>query len=110
MHPYSQSQETGAIRLHGPLSRAKEDGMRVAVLLLLSVILPPAVSAADLTIRILDPHSAAVAGAQVSLLAEHGQIPLRTATPSSQGEASIANLPRGNYRLRILAPGFAPQT
>ncbi|MCU1304810.1 MAG: TonB-dependent receptor [Candidatus Sulfotelmatobacter sp.] len=72
-----------------------------------------AASAADLKIRVVDPQSAAVAGAQVMLLSEG--LLLRTATTSAEGFATFGglntgDLTSGSYQIQVLAPGFAQQT
>jgi vitamin B12 transporter len=65
-----------------------------------------AASAADLTVKVIDPQSAAVAGAQVSLLRQDGTV-LHTATSLGDGTTSFANVSNGGYQLQVLAPGFA---
>lgn len=62
----------------------------------------------DLTVKIVDPQSAAVAGAQVTLLPAGSTSPLRVSSSSAVGIVSFSDIPAGNYRLQILAPGFAP--
>jgi vitamin B12 transporter len=74
-----------------------------------------AASAADLKVKVLDPQSAAVSGAQVSLSSKGTDTPLKIATTSAEGIADftdlrITDLPSGSYRIQVLAPGFAPQT
>jgi len=68
-----------------------------------------AASAADLKVKIVDPQSAAVAGAQVSLLQKDGAV-LHTATSIGDGSVSLGNVPDGDYRIEVLAPGFARLT
>jgi outer membrane cobalamin receptor len=68
-----------------------------------------AASAADLKVKVLDPQSAAVAGAQVSLLSKGTDSPLRTATTSAEGIATLGELSSGSYTIQVLAPGFAMQ-
>ncbi len=68
-----------------------------------------AASAADLKVKVVDPQSAAVPGAQVLLLKPDGAV-LHTATSIGDGSASFGNVPSGNYQLQILAPGFASLT
>jgi Outer membrane cobalamin receptor protein len=84
--------------------------MRVLVSFFLGLLLSAAAFAADLQIRVVDPRSAAVAGAQVSLLSSATQAPVKFAVSSAEGQVSFANVPAGSYELRVLAPGFAPQT
>jgi vitamin B12 transporter len=86
-----------------------------------------AASAADLKVKITDPQSAAVAGAQVSLIvletsmrpgAVEGKYdgmtyisPVRTATSSAEGIATFTGVPPASeLQVKVLAPGFAPQT
>jgi len=104
-HPHSRSQETGAIHRPQPLSRAKEDGMRVFVLvawLLYSL----SAFAADLTVRVVDPQSAAVSGAQVSLLCPE-IVALRTT--SAGGTATLPQQEKGHCQVRVRAAGFAEE-
>jgi vitamin B12 transporter len=68
-----------------------------------------AASAADLKIKVIDPQSAAVSGAEVSLFTNDGAV-LHTATSIGDGSASFANVPDGDYQLQVLAPGFARLT
>jgi vitamin B12 transporter len=69
-----------------------------------------AASAADLKVKVVDPQSAAVRGAQVSLFSKGADTALKTTTTSAEGIADLNNLPSGNYQLQVLAPGFAPYT
>ncbi len=83
-------------------------------LLLLFVFLAAA-SAADLKIKVVDPQSAAVSGAQVSLLAKGTGTLLRIATTSAEGTVWFSDLKPsdfspGSYQIRVLAAGFAPHT
>jgi vitamin B12 transporter len=68
-----------------------------------------AASAADLKVKVIDPQSAAVAGAQALLLKKDGVV-LRTATSIGDGSASFGNVPNGDYLVQVLAPGFARLT
>jgi vitamin B12 transporter len=63
--------------------------------------------AADLKIKVVDPQSAAVAGAQVYLLGLGGRI-LTTQMTSAEGVALVDV--HGNGQIKVLAPGFAPTT
>jgi outer membrane cobalamin receptor len=112
-HPYSRSQETGAIRLLQPLSREKEDGMRVLAGLFFVVLLGAAASAADLKVKVVDPQSAALAAAQVNLMPASGGKILATQNTSAEG-AALFRMPTGavsaDYKVQVLAPGFAAET
>src|SRR5947209_11309104 len=82
--------------------------MRVRVLyfLLLSI----AASASELNVIVIDPSSAAVSGAHVSLIRGSDSKVLRTAVTSAEGTAQIALPDSGSFRVRVLAPGFAAET
>src|SRR5712671_2723161 len=92
-----------------PLSRVKEDGMirslvvRCAISLLLFV---PAF-AGELQVKVLDPHSAAVAGAQVSLFRVGESVPLQVRTTSGDGLAIFSVDTSASLSVEVLAPGFA---
>lgn len=81
--------------------------MRVLAVSILALLSTSAL-AADFTIKVTDPQSAAVSGAQVSLL--KGNEVLFTTTTSAEGLAGFHTADRGPYRVRILAPGFAAET
>ncbi|MGB7601239.1 MAG: TonB-dependent receptor [Candidatus Sulfotelmatobacter sp.] len=89
--------------------------MRALCALVFIFVFFAAASAADLTVRVTDPQSAAVAGAQVSLFSKGTDTPLKVTTTSADGIATIvdmesAGLVSGDYRIQVLAAGFAPQT
>jgi vitamin B12 transporter len=76
-----------------------------------------AASAADLKVKVVDPQSVAVAGAQVSLSSRCTDTPEEVVTSSSEGVATFGGLrvthspsPACPLHLQVLAPGFAPQT
>jgi outer membrane cobalamin receptor len=71
-----------------------------------------AASAADLKVKVIDPQSAAVAGARVTLLGiESAASSTKTATTSAEGIATFGGLSStSSYQAQVLAPGFAPQT
>lgn len=81
--------------------------MRVLAVSILALLSATAL-AADFTIKVMDPYSAAVSGAQVSLL--RGNELVSTTTTSAEGLAGFHTAERGPYRVRILAPGFAAET
>jgi vitamin B12 transporter len=80
--------------------------LRASFLLLVALA---AASAADLKVKVIDPRSAAVPGAQVSLLKKDGAV-LHTAISAGDGNASFGNIADGDYQLEVLAPGFARLT
>ena len=71
-----------------------------------------AASAADLKVKVIDPQSAAVAGAQVTLFGtESAASQTKISTTSAEGIATFPDLPtRHQVHVQALAPGFAPQT
>ncbi|HWY21139.1 MAG TPA: TonB-dependent receptor [Candidatus Acidoferrum sp.] len=83
--------------------------MRALCASLLVFVALAAASAADLAVKVIDPQSAAVPGAQVQLLKKDGAV-LHTATSIGDGSASFGNVPNGDYQVQVLAPGFARLT
>jgi vitamin B12 transporter len=84
--------------------------MRVFVGVFLGLILSAAASAADLKVNVVDPQSAAVAGAQVSLLRVNEGKVLATQSTSAEGTATFRMPDAGAYQIQVLAPGFAAET
>src|SRR5580704_4695389 len=82
--------------------------MRALCASLLLLVALAAASAADLKVKVIDPQSAAVRGAQVSLSSKGTAAPLKPATTSTEGIATLGDLSPGNYQIQVLAPGFAP--
>jgi vitamin B12 transporter len=68
-----------------------------------------AASAAELKIKVIDPQSAAVAGAHVELLEPGGTVPLGIKTSSAEGLAVFRTAGPGPYAVRVFAQGFAEQ-
>ena len=65
-----------------------------------------AASAADLKVKVVDPQSARVEGAQVLLLSA-GNDRLRSASTNAEGIAVFFAVPETGYQIQVLAPGFA---
>jgi len=61
----------------------------------------------DLRIKVVDPHSAAVAGAQVSIYRKDEASPLQVRSTSGEGEAIFHLDNAAGLRAQVLAPGFA---
>src|SRR6202521_2626884 len=61
----------------------------------------------DLRIKVVDPHSAAVAGAQVSIYRQGEASPLQVRSTSGEGEAIFHLDSATGLRAQVLAPGFA---
>jgi len=77
--------------------------------LLLIASLDLAAHAADLKVKVVDPRSAAVAGAQVALYPAASTKALGLETSSAEGTVTFSGVDQGKYRLEVLAPGFAPR-
>src|SRR5450755_2945287 len=84
--------------------------MRFFKILVSVLVLLAAASAADLKIKVVDPRSAAVAGAQVELFRADSSTPSAIQTTSPDGLAVVRGIDSASYRVRILAAGFAEQT
>jgi outer membrane receptor protein involved in Fe transport len=92
------------------LSRAKENGLTNLRVLVFVFSLTAAAFAADLTIKVVDPLSTPVAGAQVQLLRAGSTRVLATRTTSAEGIAVFHADASRKFDIRVLAPGFAPGT
>ncbi len=79
----------------------------LAVLSWFAVSLTAPALAAELTVKVIDPSSAAVSGAQVEIFAENSSRPAAMAVTSAQGAAHFNHLPDAALRVRVLAVGFA---
>ncbi len=77
-------------------------------LLFFTFLSSAAASAADYKVKVVDQQGAAVAGAQVSLFSKVADIALREGISSAEGMVSFEDLPVADYRIEVLAPGFAP--
>src|SRR6185437_1066682 len=82
-----------------PLSRLKEEVMRfcsrLSAVVFLSLLLPSGVLASELTVKVIDPSSAAVPNAQVEVFAGSSSAPIAVESTSAQGSAHFDNLPDG---------------
>ncbi|MGH9513433.1 MAG: TonB-dependent receptor [Terriglobales bacterium] len=72
----------------------------VTVVFLLAVA-----SASELKINVVDPQSAAVAGALVELQGNSGAVEVHTT--SAEGSVLFKDVASAGFRIRVLAPGFA---
>jgi outer membrane cobalamin receptor len=67
-----------------------------------------AASAADLKVKVIDPQSAAVSGAQVTLfVTETDASTTKIATTSAEGIVTFGVSSSSVYQVQVLAPGFA---
>jgi vitamin B12 transporter len=83
--------------------------MRTLSVALLAVTLSVVAWAAELKIKVVDPESAAVAGAQVELYASDSKKVIAFQDTGADGTASF-RLGAGRYEVRVLALGFAAET
>ena len=82
--------------------------MRPRLLILVLLLASVAAKAADLKVRVVDPRSAAIAGAQVALYPATGSQTVGHQSSSAEGGAVFTRLQPDEYRVEVLAPGFAP--
>jgi vitamin B12 transporter len=67
-------------------------------------------SAAEIKIKVVDPQSAVVAGAQVVLMPQGSTTPTAVATTSAEGLVVFGGVASSPYHVQVLAPGFATET
>ncbi|MFZ0563223.1 MAG: TonB-dependent receptor [Terriglobales bacterium] len=67
------------------------------------------IASAEITIKVVDPQGAVVAGAQVLLLEPGKPAPTAVQSTSAEGVAIFRERP-GSYRVQVLAPGFAAES
>jgi vitamin B12 transporter len=82
---------------------------RFLAVISLSTLFSTTALASDLTVKVVDPQSAAVPEAQVELFAQDSTRPAAIQTTSAQGAAHFRDVPSGHLRVLVLAPGFAEQ-
>ncbi len=91
----------------------------VGCVFLLAALCAAQTRSSEIRIKVVDPQSAAVAGAQVVLLRNGSDVPLEVQTTSAEGVAVFhrskpareAGEARGpELTVRVLAPGFAAET
>src|SRR5690242_4361645 len=73
------------------------------------MVMATAASASELKVKVVDPQSAAVARARIELYLKDTSTPLAIEVTSPEGMAIFHPAASANYRLRVLAPGFAEQ-
>jgi len=74
------------------------------------VISLAAIASAEIKIKVVDPSEAAVAGAQVQLLKSGRATPAALLITSAEGMVIFRETASSAFRVRVLAPGFAPAT
>jgi vitamin B12 transporter len=83
--------------------------MRSSVLGFLLLLLTASVFAADLKVKVLDPQSAAVAGAEVLLLRAGEKTIVSSHTTSADGTTTFHTETDAKFQIKVLAPGFAEE-
>ena len=66
--------------------------------------------AADFNVRVVDPQSAVVRGARVTIYRTGSDVPVRVQNTSPEGIVQFSGVADGSYEIQVLAPGFAPET
>jgi len=84
--------------------------MRFFRILTCVICLLAAASAAEIKIKVVDPQSAVVAGAQVVLMLRGSTTPAAVGITSGEGLVVFREVQSGPYQVRVLAPGFAAKT
>ncbi len=83
--------------------------MRSCCRLFAVVFLSISALASELTVRVVDPQSAAVPGAQVEIFSEDSTTAAAVQNTSAQGIVQFRNAAPNASRVHVLAPGFAEQ-
>ena len=78
--------------------------MRLSTVFASTIVLLGLASASELKVKVVDPQSAAVSGAQVELSQKDNGAALTIATTSAEGVAVVRNPSANPSQLRILAP------
>jgi outer membrane cobalamin receptor len=84
--------------------------MRSAVVGFLFLILSASAFAADLKVKVIDPESAAVGGADVLLMRAGEKTIVATHTTSAEGTTTFHTESTATFQIKVLAPGFAEET
>ncbi|MFZ3342632.1 MAG: TonB-dependent receptor [Terriglobales bacterium] len=84
--------------------------MRLSFVVFLFLFLTASASAADLKVKVLDPQSAAVAGAEVLLMRVDDKTIIATHNTSAEGTTTFHTEPASSFQIEVLAPGFAEET
>jgi vitamin B12 transporter len=84
--------------------------MRFFRILASVICLLAAASAAEIKVKVIDPQSAVVAGAQVTLFPRDSATPAAVGTTTAEGLVVFRGIASDPYQVRVLAPGFAEKT
>jgi vitamin B12 transporter len=82
--------------------------VRLIVLLVCALVLTGNSFASELKVRVVDPQSAVVAGARVTVYLQSGSNAAAVRTTNAEGTCAFSGLGASAYRVEVLAPGFAP--
>ena len=74
------------------------------------LVLTGLASSAQIKLKVVDPQSAAVGGAQVEFLRAGSDVPVAIGSTAGDGQVAFEAASAGAYRVRVLAPGFAEAT
>ncbi len=81
-----------------------------AVFIAAVLVLARSTFASDLKVRVIDPQGAVVAGARVTLYEQNKATAVAVRITNHEGTSEFRGLSRSEYRVEVLAPGFAPAT
>ena len=84
--------------------------MRFFRVLTIVISLLAAAAAAEIKIKVVDPQSAGVAGAQVVLVPQGSTTPAAVAITSAEGLARFGDIASTPYHVQVRAQGFATRT
>src|SRR5580704_19180322 len=93
-----------------PFRETKEECMRFFRILVSVICLLAAASAAEIKVKVVDPQSAVVVGAQVVLMLPGSTTPAAVGITSGEGLVVFREVGSGSFQVRVLAPGFAANT
>jgi vitamin B12 transporter len=92
-----------------PTPFASKGGVMRSCRIFAVVFLSLSALASELTVKVVDPNSAVVSGAQVEVFAPGSSYAVAIQITSAQGMAQFSSVPPGPLRVHVLAPGFAEQ-
>jgi outer membrane cobalamin receptor len=72
------------------------------------LVFVPFTFASDLQVKVIDPQGAVVAGARVTAYVRNSTAAAAVGETRGDGLVLLSGLAGGEYRVRVLAPGFAP--
>ena len=115
--PYSQARRRARTITNQPFRVQRSMVCVTSVTVFLVLLFSATALATDLKVKVVDPQSAAVAGAQVSLSSKCSETAWQVTTSSAEGIATFAGLratdspsPTCSLHIQVLAPGFAAES